>query len=669
MTLDGTPLQASIDISLLPGADPYFQNVSSTAVDNNKPNVAYLSEDLRVFTVCPGINTTPVSGKPGAPAFQVANPRAYETQPAYQYIQNLISYLNNNYSDPTGTDPFTILPDQSNAFGDDSLVQPTTIDPANPSPGSPLFSNYNYAIARVRLSGSTGGQNVRVFFRLFTSNHPQTAYDPSTDYLSSSNPDVPQIATDMTSIPFFATGNCQGNSDFQVEADYLGSTVNDKTINGPGDSWSYFGCYLNVYVAQNTIKFNNVTKPVSAWLNGGHQCLVAEIAYDAAPVVGPIGQAATPQNSDKLAQRNLQVTLSDNPGPPESHLVPQCFDTRPTVPPLPQSGPFESRPDELMIDWGNTPIGSIAQIYWPAVQAVDIVNMAKRLYATRQLSVVPGDPNIVQVLVPTGFTYIPIPFGTGSPFAGLFTIQLPQGIVQGQEFLIQVSRISTRSLPERISGIPEPTAVKAANSSVASSTSTASTTRSPASNVDQSSEARVPPISATNWRYLAGSFAVSIPVSVPATIIAPERNLQAIIAWRLNQLDVTDRWYKVLQRYLGLITSRLGGLGAGGEPVIPSPVGAVPVKGPGYPPGGAGIGGGGGGGKGGCPCCEHHHGHHKGHCHCHEHGCGQDTSCKQTHPDCHEPQHDHHRCGHESHNVVLEKDMYKKYFIASSGEV
>jgi hypothetical protein len=33
----------------------------------------------------------------------------FDATPAFQYIQDLLAYLNNNYSDPTGADPFTTL--------------------------------------------------------------------------------------------------------------------------------------------------------------------------------------------------------------------------------------------------------------------------------------------------------------------------------------------------------------------------------------------------------------------------------------------------------------------------------------------------------------------------------------------------------------------------------
>src|ERR1035438_6576176 len=91
---------------------------------------------------------------------------------AYQYIANLITYLNQQigYLNPGYTPPDTnsfdpldtLLHNQNAASDGDSTVTPKT-GPAN---------NYNFAIARVRLKGSSGpsGQaaNVKVFFRLFT---------------------------------------------------------------------------------------------------------------------------------------------------------------------------------------------------------------------------------------------------------------------------------------------------------------------------------------------------------------------------------------------------------------------------------------------------------------------------------------------------------------------
>jgi hypothetical protein len=86
---------------------------------------------------------------------------------------------------------------------------------------------------------------------------------------------------------------------------------------------------------------------VLTWLGSQHHCLVAEISYDD----DPVQPGQTPASSDKLAQRNLAVVPSANPGSPASRRIPQTFDIRPSRAELPVGG----RLDELMFDWGNAP--------------------------------------------------------------------------------------------------------------------------------------------------------------------------------------------------------------------------------------------------------------------------------------------------------------------------
>jgi hypothetical protein len=92
-----------------------------------------------------------------------------------------------------------------------------------------------------------------------------------------------------------------------------------------------------------------------------------------------------------------------------------------------------------------------------------------------------------------------------------------------------------------------------------------------------------------------GSFAVSIPVSTPAAMLGPERNILAIFKWRLSQLPSTSRWYPVLKKYIGYIEGRILGLGGNPITVVQSPYGSPPPS----------LGGGSGGHGGG------HRGHHR----------------------------------------------------------
>jgi kumamolisin len=598
ITVLGQSLEAICEINLLAGADPYFSNLAFNPTTGSA-NEWWLSQDLRIFTVTPGINPGPI----GTPKLTPRNNFEFDSAAGYRYITDLLNYLNGNFVSASGPDALALLPNQSSALSEDSLVAPR-------QRAGPAFANYNFAVARVRINASSSSKPVKAFFRLFTSNHPQTWYLPASSYASDAPaglPEKPLVATDLTSIPFFASGNYQGNSDYGVNTDYDASGINSRQVSVSLPSYVYFGCYLNVFPPANTISANGATKAVSAYLAGGHQCLVSQIAFDDAPIETVNGVLASPENSDKLAQRNLQVTLSDNPGPADSHLIPQTFDIPLTADPLSRKPDLVDRPDELMIDWGNAPVGSVASIFWPAIQATEVVKLARRLYPTHQLRVAAHDANTIEVHVPHGFTYVPIPFGNGPNVAGLITIQLPQGVVQGQEFLLTVRRIATRQY--EIITITRSTADEEASPP-------ASSPAAVVTNEKQALLERPRPISRiTNWRYSAGIFAIRIPVSVPGRIVPIERDLQAIIAWRINQISSSDRWYPVLQRYLSYINRRVDALDPQHGPVVPSPYGACPTP----------------------STCHHSHPCPPSHPHyfCHQpkasHGCCQCDQCRQCH--------------------------------------
>ena len=116
----------------------------------------------------------------------------------------------------------------------------------------------------------------------------------------------------------FATGNLTNNTD------YATGGINNQNIEiAAGDTaWYYFGCFLNVY--DPSYKINNLQ--IQQYLQGTHHCLVAQIACDSAPIPTTSSVTPSPENSDKLAQRNMQVPKSDNPGDPAAHRIPQTFE-------------------------------------------------------------------------------------------------------------------------------------------------------------------------------------------------------------------------------------------------------------------------------------------------------------------------------------------------------
>jgi hypothetical protein len=544
---------------LVSGADPYFSNIDP-AVDNE----FYLSQDLRVFTITPGIPSqgNVIAGAPPfAPTIMSGSPIPLTSQDptaAYNYIQSLIGHLNTNYGNPTpaGTDPFLSFLDQGNFLTADSTVAPGTI---NPLDLMHPWTNYNFAVARVRLTGRTGESavQVRVFFRLFITQTYDTSFQAST-YPSTpdmaGNPGSPLPGAGNETYPFFATGDYSAAT---ISTDYgppSGANNQPITVGAAdvGGVWAYFGCFLNVY--DSTIQG-------AVMAAGTHQCLVAQIAYDGAPIENSSTVTMSPDTSDKLAQRNLSISFSDNPGPASAHRIPQSFDTQPSPPVTLGAGGLSNYPDELMISWGNTPVGSIASIYWPQVDASEVVQTASRLYGSSFLSA--SDPHTLQCRVKAGVTYIPIPSGTSSNFAGLFTVDLPTTVVTGQEFNITVRRIATKRTVAPPTQPPPPAPQIRVLSTVA---------------------AAVAGKISRNWRYIVGTFQIRIPVSTKEVMLWPEQNTLAILKWRLQNMAVSNRWYSVLQRLVGLVAGRVQGLGGNPSQIPPSLTGYQPVSGHG--PGG-----------------------------------------------------------------------------------
>jgi hypothetical protein len=521
-----TGASARTIFELLPGEDPYFTNIDPS----NAADVFYLSEDLRVFSAAVG--DTPLGSPP-------------ITADPYASIQALLGHLNGTaaYTQPSTPDPLNNLPGQVGYETGDSSVTPEN---------AAHQQNYNFAIARVRLKGAHNAQavGVRVFFRLFVAQSCDTDFQPSTTYLSTlgtagvdaGHPVFPLASgtglidpsgQSLRTVPFFAT-------DGSGTHDYDGTVMNGniRTITIPAaadDIWAYFGCFLDVYDSNNNSRFA-----------GTHHCIVAEIAYSQAPIPTstPTGATPSPASSDKLAQRNLQITLSENPKSPATHRIPQTFDLRPSHPFVGTPGSALAWPDELMIDWGNTPGGSEALIYWPQIQASEVLQLANELYSTHLLHHV--DAHTIGCRVVRGVTYIPIPPATpGTTFAGLLTVNLPASVRKRETFNIVVRRLANRRFAEK-------RAARFAPNELA---------KAPKAEADQFTHLSSQTL---NWRQVAGAFQVKIPVTTKAEMLPIEERVLAIIRWRLEEMSHLNRWRPVLERYLKLIEARVVGLG--GDP-------------------------------------------------------------------------------------------------------
>jgi hypothetical protein len=336
-------------------------------------------------------------------------------------------------------------------------------------------------------------------------------------------------------VPMFATANYGGGP-----VDYAPSGINNQTIQVPAgtdNTWAFFGCFLNVYDPTNVVGGHNM----QYWLAGGtHHCMVAQIAYEEAPIENENGIVENPAICDKLAQRNLVITASGNPGYPATHRVPQTFDVRPSPPAISGvNSPIAAYPDELMIDWGATPAGSTAEIYWPGVNAAQVIEMAAALYTSHLLSTV--DANTVRCKVAGGVTFVPIPTGSGQGFAGLITVQLPNGVSVGQEYNVMVRRITTKQIVQ-----PAGAAALGAASS------------------------RIVIEKTILWRYVSGCFAITIPVQRDAEILPVDENLLSILKWRLGIVPAGYRWRPILTRYIEVISARINGMGGNASQIPPS---------------------------------------------------------------------------------------------------
>ncbi len=416
-----------------------------------------------------------------------------------------------------------------------------------------------------------------------------SAGDPDITFPSTGSPDSPQVplaGTDKngvingSSIPFFAAAD---------QSDLMPGGVNNQNLSviTADGLWAYYGCYLDVYDPTLIIG----SQQVQFWLAGGsHHCLVAQIAYDGAPIHNQDGVILNPDNCDKLAQRNLQITGAGTSNVAAARLIPQTFNMRPSPLSVLTSKVFlVNQPDEMMIDWGNTPVGSTASLYWPEVNAADVIALAAQRFAIPFLTAVDG--HTIRCKVGTGMTYIPIPVGTATTrsFAGLFTLELPAGIHEGGQFNITVRRITSRQIGQGAGpgNNPQKAGTKAArtNATAATMTNATAAARTNATAAAASSAAATAAAGglaaeasrdSINWRYVSGVFVIRIPVAPADHLLGQEENLLAILKWRQLLLPASNKWSPILLRWATYVAARVKAFGGNPSLIGPSRNGYLP---------------------------------------------------------------------------------------------
>jgi len=194
----------------------------------------------------------------------------------------------------------------------------------------------NYAVAKVRYRANTvAATDVRVFFRAFSTMLSALDYDTATNYRRAGSgtaaaPLLGLLDGEVASIPFFAGPRVDSaNADMSAQTD----PANTHTINAAGgqESVAYFGCWLDLNQTEPQFPAHPTSDghftgrlPISQLVRGHHQCLVAEIYFQPGGF-DPIPAGATPASSDRLAQRNLAIVESDNPGGPDTHTIQHTF--------------------------------------------------------------------------------------------------------------------------------------------------------------------------------------------------------------------------------------------------------------------------------------------------------------------------------------------------------
>jgi hypothetical protein len=493
----------------------------------------WLSADTRVFKLQPGGTVV------GAPPLG---------NDANAFIQGVLKQLRNVLPPNQAYQAFENLPAEGAGA---ELEWSKTLN------GQPV---YNFAICRVHYRAELNpAPDVRVFFRLFPAMTTSTDFQPDTTYKTGGQPGtkIPLLGIvggEVVTIPFFAEPRRPATDPLHLQQDPKNIDTL-KIDTGGHETFSYYGCWLDInqpndkrFPIQTSSPDGPFTGPaplqsIADLIRGTHQCLVAEINFD----LDPITPGATTASSDKLAQRNLAIDHSDNPGAPDTHRVQHTFTIRPTTAtPLPKQGP-----DELMIDWGTTPHGTTGTLYLPGVSASEVIRLADRLYSRNTLKAV--DPHSVQMSVNGQVTYVPVPSGGIGDLAGLLTLDLPSSVRKGETFRVVLHQVidAPAARPRPPVTVPAPAIASRQPQAAAQ-----------AVNERGGLRAAVVPRRG-NSRHIVGAFQFSVLVQTRTEILPIVERTLVNLRRLIGTIPHENRWYPVMQRYLSQVARKVEGLGGG----------------------------------------------------------------------------------------------------------
>jgi len=263
------------------------------------------------------------------------------------------------------------------------------------------------------------------------------------------------------------------------------------------------------------------------------------------------------------------------------------FDVQPSAPP--PAGVIDF--DELMIDWGAIPAGSVANIYWPAVSAAQVLKLANARYAFHSLGT--SDAHTVQCLTTRRVSYVPIPANAGPKFAGLISVELPASIAVGHTYTVTVRRVTTYTPPPAY--VPGPIQSPPVDAHIEATTpahaARGAGRRSPPVVAGGGGAPSGPPtnrnVTMTSWRTISGAFQINIPVQSAVQLLPFAENTLAIFKWRLSVMPADNRWRPVLIRYIDYLSEQIDANGGAASSIGPSQTGLSGKAGTGGGEGGA----------------------------------------------------------------------------------
>lgn len=511
-------------IHLINQPNPYMIDVQPGG-----SNPGWLSTDVRVFQLRPGAHL---------PGSSTALSATADRAEAYQYVQDLLAELRLLGNGPS---PFDFISQDEQAS---QLELSRTVG------GVRVF---NFALAKVRYrANTTDAADVRVFFRGF--NMMVSALDYTNpgaadgNYRRAASGNIPllgKIGSDIGSIPYFAQERINSASD---DMNNQVDNTNKFTINhiANQEAVGYFGCWLDFNQTEDQFPLHpsgdgnfSGRQSILQLVRGIHQCLVAEVRFQPG-AADPIPLGATPGSSDRLAQRNLAIVESDNPGSADAHVVQHTITVKPSVGAgkiVDAANRLPNAFDELVIHWNNLPRDTKATLYFPEWNVDDVLRLASTL-RQRPSQLKKVDAHTLECML-TDISYIPVPATRSTPYAGLMTLALPQTVRKGQLFHVDVQQHSGFVL-------------ETASDKVAGN-----------------NEGKLLHFFASNRKVL-GAFRMTVAVKLGKGLLRKAVRNLAVLRYIAAAIPPGDRWYPVFSRYTKQLAAQVDALGYDSTLVKPS---------------------------------------------------------------------------------------------------